>query len=166
MSNLNDPPLMLDRAQNPINRRCPAQRIFRYAKHLLYIRMILHGNVSRGHGPDDETHLTRAVGLERDERLRQTPRAVQRSLTRHTVHLRPHRQMLRERIFDHLHERRAVVCRLDFHFVQKLYHQSRESLVRSGDAHGGMELYQDVAARSDVYLEVAGLVQRAVEQRE
>ena len=127
--------------------------------------MILHGDMSGRHGTDNEADGRRRAGrIGRNEARRQAQGGVQSPLARHAVHARTGGKVLGEGILDDLHQARGGTGRLDFHFMQQLYHQAREALVRAGDADGGVDLDQHILSGADVHLETSGLVEGRVDQ--
>lgn len=74
--------------------------------------------------------------------------------------------MLRERILDHFHERSRGISSLDFHLVQKLYHETGKALVRARDANGRVDFNKDIFGRADVNLELSRLVEGGVNKAE
>ena len=127
--------------------------------------MVLDGDVSDGHGPNDETDgWSGTGGVRRHQVGRQTQGTVQRALAGHAVHPGTGGQMLGEGILDDLHQTRRRSGRLDLHLVQELDHESAEALVRARDADGGVDLDQHVLGGANVDLETTGLVEGGVDQ--
>lgn len=152
--------MVLNATQNARYGGGTTQRIFADGKHLLNVRMVLDGDVSDGHGPNDETDgWSGTGGVRRHQVGRQTQGTVQRALAGHAVHPGTGGQMLGEGILDDLHQTRRRSGRLDLHLVQELDHESAEALVRARDADGGVDLDQHVLGGANVDLETTGLVE-------
>ena len=156
---------MLDAAQNARYGGGTTQRIFADGEHLLNVRMVLDGDVSRGHGTNDEADgWSGTGGVGRHQVGGQTQGTVQSALAGHAVHPGTGGEMLGEGILDDLHQTRRRTGRLDLHLVQELDHESAEALVRAGHADGGVDLDQHVLGGANVDLETSRLVEGRVDQ--
>lgn len=73
------------------------------------------------------------------------------------------REVIRDRVLDHLEQLLGPVERPDRQLVQQLDHQASEPFERSRNAHRRVHLNQHASRRVDVHLQPSRLVQRRVE---
>jgi len=75
-------------------------------------------------------------------------------------------QVLRDGILDDFEELLLGIDAADREAVEELDHETGETLERAGDADGGGDFDEDVLGGVDVDLELAGFVDRGVEEGE
>eukprot|EP00968_Pinguiococcus_pyrenoidosus_P015633 scaffold1452_cov236-Pinguiococcus_pyrenoidosus.AAC.11 len=152
--------MILDTSDESVDRCRSAERVLRDANHLLDVRMIVQGDVARGHGPDDEDYW-RVVG----QRACEVVRVVQLSRARQAIDVRSRRQMPGHRVLDDPQQHVLAVRGADLQLVKQLHHQGGEALERPWNPRLRVHLDENVGGGLDVHLQLAGLVQRAVQKR-
>ena len=75
-------------------------------------------------------------------------------------------EVVRDGVLDHLEQLFRAVDGADREAMEELDHEAAEALERAGDADGRIDLNEDAARGVDIHLQLAGLVQGRVEERE